>query len=679
MLLDKLEFNNHSALHSIIDEIDAVIYVIDAISYEILYANKKCITEFGDIIGQRCFSVLQENVSSPCGECSLSKDNITELENNTFKWEQKNSKNNKTYFFSDKIIKLNDKPVKVQIGIDITAQKQLEEKINLHKEQSLETFETLTNSTIEGLIIYDEHKECYQVNKVAPELLGYKAEEMIGMEAFDFVAPESMDIIREVIHHTNQEPYEAIMLRKDGSTFPALLRGKDIKLNGKELRVSAILDITQIKEKERIISDLAYYDSLTSLPNRVLLSDRVNQLLLKNKRTDHFGALMFIDLDHFKIINDTKGHISGDKILVDCAKRLKNTIRGYDTVSRFGGDEFIVLIDTRRTDKADAINDVTVVANKILRIFKEPFYINTSSFQLSASIGISLFNSNITFEEILKRADSAMYHSKDHGRNRFNFFDPQLQQKIERKALVLERLRKAIKEKSIQIYYQKQVDTNEKILGFEALARWNDEILGNVSPIEFIPLAEESGLIIEFGTYLIQETGKLLQLWAKDKEKKEWKISINISLSQFEKENFIYIVEDAVEDYNIPKNRLRLEITESILLKNVDRTLEKIQFFKNLGISISIDDFGTGYSSLSYLKKLSIDELKIDKSFVEDILTDENDETIILAIISIANKFGIEIIAEGVETQEVFEKLKELGCHSFQGYYFSKPLPLEQI
>jgi diguanylate cyclase len=676
MLLTHLEQNNKNTLRLIIDSIDALIYVIDAESYEILYANQKCLDEFGKILGQKCFSVLQNTQEKPCEGCPLSHPNIPET---TYKWEHTNTKNNKTYLFSDRFIQLENRLIKMQIGIDITTQKILESKMEQQQQQMFKTFETFTNSTIEALIIQDENKKCFKVNKVAPKLFGYETEEMIGISIFDFISKESLTHVKKVIQNADQAPYEAIMKKKDGSTFPALVRGKDFTLNDKPIRVSAILDITHIKAKEEIISQLAYYDPLTSLPNRILLSDRVNQLLLKNQRTKHIGALMFIDLDHFKIINDTRGHIAGDQILVECAKRLQNVIRSYDTISRFGGDEFILLIDTRRKDRATAINDISIIANKILGTFEEPFYIDTHSFQLGASIGISLFQDDITFEDALKQADSAMYHSKDSGRNRFNLFDPKLQKKIERKALILETLRTAIQNQEVEIYYQKQVNHKQNIVGVEALARWYDKTLGFISPVEFIPIAEESGLIVTFGNYLIEESAKLLSKWSFDKEKKNWRLSINISLKQFEQDNFEYFIEKTIKKYNLEKNKLRIEITESILLKNAEKALEKINFLKQLGISISIDDFGTGYSSLSYLKKLSVDELKIDKSFVEDILVDENDETIILAIMEIANKFGFDVIAEGVETEEIYKKLKTLGCTFFQGYYFAKPLPLSQI
>jgi len=676
---DLINLKSQEALQFIVDGIDAIIYIIDIENYEILYANKHCLEQFGSIIGKTCYSALQKDRKQPCDYCDLLDNKYPKEVGSTYKWEHHNTLNNKHYIFSDKITLINDRKVKVQIGINITKQKELETKILEQKTKNIETFEALSNSTIEGLIIYDENKKCISTNSVAPELFGYEAQEMIGKSAFEFIAYESVNHIKNVINNQNQEPYEAIMLRKDGSKFPAILRGRDIQLEGKNIRVSAVMDITKIKEKEEEILQLAYFDSLTTLPNRTLLEDRASRLINKNNRNKNYGALMFIDLDNFKNINDTKGHIVGDKILVECAKNLSKTIRKYDTVARFGGDEFVVLIDTQHVDKNSAVKSIRTVANNILRRISQPLTIKNVEYQLTASIGISIFNDNITFDELMKRADSAMYHSKDKGKNSFSFFDPKLQKEIERKTIIAEKLRGAIKNNKIKIHYQKQLNQNQKVVGVEALLRWTDKTLGYVSPVEFIAIAEESDLILKLGNYVIEESIKLISSWEKDKIKKDWKISINISIKQFEKDNFAKIIEKHIYQYNIVPNKLRLEFTESLLLKNTEKTLEKINYLKKLGLTFSIDDFGTGYSSLSYLKKLPIDELKIDKSFIDDILTDENDETIVLAILEIGNKFGFEVIAEGVETKEMYEKLLTLGCKYFQGYYFAKPIPEKEL
>lgn len=680
-LQNLIDIESRNSLDFIINGIDAVIYVIDVDNATILYANDKCKQEFGDIIGRTCYKVLQTGKSEPCEDCLLSNNNYLSHINSTYKWEHTNSINNKTYLFSERIIPNNTKNgyVKIQIGIDVTNQKELENKILEQQLKTIETFEALSNATIEGLIIYNSKKECIKVNKIAPELLGYTPDEMIGKSAFDFISEESIELVKRVIRNQDQSPYEAIMVRKDGSKFPAMLRGKDIKLGDEKIRVSALMDITNIKLKEAEISQLAYYDSLTSLPNRTLLEDRLTQLIYKTKRTGQYSALMFIDLDHFKIINDTRGHIVGDKILQQCANRLSVITRQYDTVARFGGDEFIVLIDTQTTDYSLAVNDISIIADKILHAVKQPFYIDSNEYLLSASIGIAMFNTPISIDELMKRADSAMYHSKDNGRDKYSFFNQTLQTSLERKATLLSKLREAIEHKKVKIQYQMQVDYNKTVVGVEALARWTDEELGVISPIEFIPIAEESGLIVKFSIYLLHEVATLIKSWENDEIKSKWRVSINISLKQFERDDFYDVIHHLIRKYNIEANKIRLEITESLLLKDAHNALLKINQLKALGVTISIDDFGTGYSSLSYLKKLPIDELKIDKSFVADILDDKNDETIVVSILSIAKQFGFDVIAEGIENEEIYQKLIDLGCSYFQGYCFHKPAPKEYL
>jgi len=661
----------------IINGIDALICAIDIDNSKIIYANEKCKQEFGDVMGKECYKVLQSSKTQTCDNCLLSSKNYIQSIDSTRKWEHKNTINNKTYLFSERIIQnsMQNGYIKIQIGIDITSQKELEFQIQEQQSKTIETFEALSNATIEGLIIYNSQKECIKVNKVAPELLGYTQEEMIGKNAFDFISHESIEQVKEFIKNKNQEPYEAIMVRKDGSKFPALLRGKDIKLGDTNIRVSALIDITEMKVKEAEISQLAYYDSLTALPNRTLLEDRISQLVYKCKRDSHYCALMFIDLDHFKIINDIRGHMLGDKILQQCALRLLKITRQCDTVARFGGDEFIVLIDTQ-TDKYEiAVHDVSIVAEKILQTIKQPFFVENSEYLLSASIGISLFNHTIAVDELMKRADSAMYHVKDNGRDSFSFFDQTLQSSLERKAILLAKLRDAIENKKIAIHYQAQVNQDKNIVGVEALARWNDDELGVISPVEFIPLAEESGLIVKFSIYLLNEVASLIKEWEKDDIKSNWRVSVNISLKQFERDDFYDIIYDIVKLYDIEASKIRLEITESLLLKDAQNALLKINQLKILGLTISIDDFGTGYSSLSYLKKLPIDELKIDKSFICDILHHKNDETIVVSILTIAKQFGFEVIAEGIENEETYQKLIDLGCLYFQGFCFHKPVP----
>lgn len=467
------------------------------------------------------------------------------------------------------------------------------------------------------------------------------------------------------------------MLKKDGSTFPAMLRGRDIKILDKVIRISAVMDISELKLKEEENLKLAQYDHLTGIPNRLMLKEIFSYMSKKIKRNGYYGALLFIDLDYFKTINDIKGHTIGDVVLIETAKRLKNILRETDFIARLGGDEFIILIDTKNGDKNSVINNINVVSNKILKEIRKPYLILEHDLRLTASIGTILFKNNNNLDELMKYADTAMYSSKEKGRNRFSYFDPKLQQLIEEKIELTKQLREAIENKKLVLYYQPQILTqnNEsKIIGVEALVRWNDSKKGLIPPNSFVNIAEETGLIIPMGRWILKEAAEQLKKWENDSEKKEWRISVNISHKQFERENFVHLIDSLIKEYNINPNKLRLELTENLLIKNTEETLDKIKELNEMGITLSIDDFGTGYSSLAYLKQLSIHELKIDQSFIRDILSDSNDFSIVETIISIGRKFNLDVIAEGVETKEHHEMLISMGCSYFQGYLFGLSL-----
>lgn len=539
---------------------------------------------------------------------------------------------------------------------------------------SVNLFKIFIDSTIEGLIISDEDGFCIDTNKVSPLLFGYEYGEMVGKNSLDFVAPQSYELVKKMMKNSSQEPYEAFVKRKDGSIFPAIVRGRDLMLESKKIRVSAILDISDIKKNEEKILKLAHYDILTELPNRILLKDYIQKALKQSSKTFHYGALLCIDIDYFKSINDLAGHEIGDTVLVEASKRIKKSIRQNDIAARLGGDEFAILIDTYKTNKREALCNLEVIVKKILFELQKPYIVSQYDFHLSASIGIAFFNNdNHCADELMKYADSAMYNAKSNGRNTFNFFDPKLQSLIEEKIKLINDLRKAIKEHAFHLNYQPQISSDTKIVGVEALVRWKHPESGMISPAAFIPAAEESGLIVPLGEWILEEAVKQIKLWETDAVKKHWHISVNISYRQFEKDDFTQSAQKILEKHSVKAEMLRLELTESLLIKNTSEALNKLHKLKQMGFSISIDDFGTGYSSLSYLKELPIDELKIDQSFIRDLTIDPNDEIITQTIISIGKKFGLEVIAEGVETQEQYEKLLGMGCQYFQGYLFAKP------
>jgi diguanylate cyclase (GGDEF)-like protein/PAS domain S-box-containing protein len=677
--------NLFKSMDMIINDTGVLVYVIDLESYELVYVNEKCKEEFGkEILGKTCFEVLQKGENTPCKFCSITDISTKTLKiGDTFEWDNVNSINGRHYVFNDRIaLWENDRKVKIQVGIDVTEQQQLQKELLEEKNNAVASFETLLDATIEGIFIFDHEKRCKLVNQVVSRLFGYSKDEMIGMRALEFIAEDSIETVIEYMKNSVQEPYEANMKRKDGSQFPALLRGYNVKLAGEDVRVSAIIDITKQKKYEKEILKLAHYDILTTLPNRVLLKEYISQAINRSIRTKQHYALLFIDLDNFKMVNDTVGHNVGDKVLVETAKRLKKSVRKNDVVARLGGDEFVILIETNCIDKESVIDNIIVVAEKILHHLQQPYYIEENVFRITASIGIKLFNdATFSMDELMKYADSAMYNAKSSGKNRFAFFNPQLQEIMETKILLIDNLREAIEKGNMELHYQTQTSyrKNKKIVGVEALVRWVDPVKGVISPAEFIPLAEESGLIIRLGEWIMEEAVKQVHSWRNDSEKRNWRVSINVSSKQFEEENFIARLEEILQKYDVKSGLIMLELTEGILIQNFKETIEKLHKLKALGISLSIDDFGTGYSSLSYLKQLPMDELKIDKSFIDDLTTDENDEIITQTIISIGQKFGLDVIAEGVETQEQFEKLHSFGCYLFQGYFFARPTKAELL
>lgn len=673
-------------METIVENSGALIYVIDLETHEILFANNKCKEEFGNVLNKTCYKVLQKGLNEPCSFCSLNQQEVPSLQlpfGNMYKWGHANSLNNNYYTFSSRISRWKDgRKVNVQFGIDITEQKRLEKKIIEEKDNFIKAFELIIDSTLEGIIAYDEDKKCIQSNQVASNFLGYTKEEMIGKSAFDFIAPSTLDLVKRVIENDDQEPYEAEMIRKDGSTFPSILRGRNLNLFGKKIRISAVIDNTEAKRKEKEILQLAHYDGLTKIPNRLLFKELFSSMVKRINRNNCYGALLFVDLDHFKIINDTKGHIIGDMVLVETANRIKKVLRDTDIVSRLSGDEFLVALELNHENELISIHHVNIIANKILSEIREPYLISDFDFRLSASIGIVLFKDEYEINELLRFSDIAMYSSKDKGRDTFTYFDPKLQLIIEEKADLIKLLREAIENNSMAMYYQLQIfseNNSETIIGVEALVRWIDGKKGVIRPDKFISLAEETGLIISLGKWILETTISQIKQWENDEVRKYWRVSINISSKQFEEKNFIDTIKSLIQKYNINPSKLRLELTENLLIKNTQEAINKINELNNLGISLSIDDFGTGYSSLAYLKKLSIDELKIDKSFIEDLTRDSNDYIIVETMISIAEKFNLELIAEGVETKEQFEKLKSMGCKYFQGYLFAKPVPLLEL
>ncbi len=538
----------------------------------------------------------------------------------------------------------------------------------------------------DGMVVTDTNKKILRVNRAFTKITGYAEQEVVGeVLGAHGLEKDGMNVYSSTwsdLEETEVVEDEVINIRKSGETYTEQVFITKVKdANGITSNfVASFRDITISKKATEEIQYLAYYDTLTNLPNRRLLVDRLKNALLKSQRTGRNGALLFIDLDHFKTLNDSLGHYVGDLLLQQVAERLTSILRESDTVARLGGDEYVVMLEGLSGNVDEAVAQAGFVGEKILTLLKEPFQLDTKVYQNTVSIGIALFSSNYqSFEEVLKHADIAMYQAKKHGRNSLRFFDPNMQMVIHARMELEYELRKAIELEQFQLYYQIQIDHLGNPIGAEALIRWNHPEQGLVSPLHFIPLAEETGLILPIGQWVLKEACKQLKTWEQTEQTKRFTLSINISAIQFHKNDFVETVVACFQHCKIDHSLLKFELTESILLEDIEDAVSKMNSLKNLGIQFSLDDFGTGYSSLQYLKLLPLDQLKIDQSFVRDLVEDKSDRAIVRTIIAIAESLELKVIAEGVETEEQLSLLAKKGCKYYQGYLFGRPVPIDEF
>lgn len=524
-------------------------------------------------------------------------------------------------------------------------------------------------------------------NKAFERLTGYAAEEVIGKDPAQLNGPmaqmDEMQRVQSMLTEGHSVRTELTYYTKHGEPIWLEMDILPIVNNAGEFMhwVSVGRDVTERKAAESRIQHLAFYDMLTSLPNRLLLLDRLDQALLNSIRLRRSGALLFLDLDNFKTLNDTHGHDFGDMLLEQVAQRLLDSVRITDTVARLGGDEFVVVVENLSEQHNEAAHEATLVADKILFALSQPFKLAEYEHYSSCSIGVAMFSNTqqATVDELLKRADLAMYQAKAAGRNTFRFFDPAMQALITKRAAMEEDLRQALRRDEMRLYYQPQVDSSGQWLGAEVLLRWEHPQQGILSPVAFIALAEETGLILPIGEWVLQTACKQLVTWSKREETANLSLSVNVSARQLHQHDFIDQVFSILKETGANAQYLKLELTESILVENVEEIIVKMNTLKNMGVSFSMDDFGTGYSSLSYLKRLPLSQLKIDRSFVRDVLDDSNDASIVQTIIALGQGLGLEVLAEGVENREQQLFLKEHGCLAYQGYLFGKPQPVERF
>lgn len=450
-----------------------------------------------------------------------------------------------------------------------------------------------------------------------------------------------------------------------------------------ELVSSLALSVERLKRQHAISKSLALYDNLTGLPNRKLFQDRLQRAIATSERDLKYGAIFFIDVDNFKNINDTSGHASGDYFLTVVAERTTASVKETDTVARWGGDEFVVVVENLSGSISQAGQAAEKIGEKIIESINVPIanpYAEGQFYHNSVSIGITLMYGHIhSAEELLKRADIAMYQAKVSGKNRLRNFDVEMQKQVEERLALEADLKQALRKGELELHFQPQYNSERAIFGAEILLRWQHSARGMVFPADFIPLAEETGDIVEIGKWIIRMACVKLQEWREGDKTGHLVLAINVSPRQFRDPGFADMVGETVRESGINPSALKLELTESLMLENVDETIQTMERLKEIGVGFSLDDFGTGYSSLAYLKRLPFSQLKIDRSFVRDVTVDKNDAILIRTIIGMAENLNLQVLAEGVETQEQLAALTEMGCHAYQGYHFSKPVSVQDF
>lgn len=562
------------------------------------------------------------------------------------------------------------KPSLQSVFLDITSRKQADEDSRFKS--------MLLDRATDSVFVHDLSGKFVYVNEAAYKDRGYTKEELMAMSLQDLNSPESAKHVAERVSLVKKQGsaiIEATHIKKDGTLMPVEVHAMLIERNGKEFLVGIARDMTERKLAEEKAEYLAYYDSLTGLPNRLLLNDRLSLALAHAHRSKEMLSLMYLDLDSFKTINDTLGHDMGDRLLRDVAERLQRCLREGDTVARIGGDEFVVLLP-----QISSTDDVAKVAEKVIEQLKPSFDYDGRELHITTSIGITLYpHDGSDVQTLFKNAEVALYRAKEQGRNNYQLYTSSMNAKAFERLALENSLRKALERKEFRVFYQPQInlDTGE-IVGMEALIRWQHPDLGLVAPAQFIPLAEDTGLIVEIGEWVLRTACQQNKAWQAEGYPAV-RVSVNLSARQFQQQEMVEMVERVLKDTKLAPEYLELEITESAVMQDAVRAIEILHELNKHGIKVAIDDFGTGYSSLSYLKNFPINRLKIDKVFVHTITTDKNDAAIVAAIIAMSHNLKLKAVAEGVETIEQLDFLRALDCDEMQGYLFSRPICPEDV
>lgn len=564
----------------------------------------------------------------------------------------------------------------VIIGRDITEQKRAEARLNLTASMFAHASEAIMITTATGTIL--------EINDAFCKITGYSREEVIGQNPRILSSGRHTQAFYSKMWHDLIEHGfyfgEIWNKRKNGMIYPEMQTISAVRdAQGNVLHYIALFsDISDRKRAEEEIYHLAYYDTQTRLPNRRFLNERLDLALSNAMQSHHYGILLVLDMDNFKTINDSLGLEYGDLLLVEVAQRIKSCVREMDIVSRIGGDEFAVLIEGMATRADTATQKAIALTEKIRTALTAPYLLKDTTCVSSPSIGVTLYcDSKISADHLLKQADMAMYQAKEAGRNTVRFFDLAMQVAVEARAALESDLRHALSAQQFHLHYQLQVDNDRRPLGAEALIRWRHPTRGIVAPADFIPIAEADSLIVEIGDWVLNSVCHQLDVWSQQAQTRHLSLAVNVSAQQFKQPDFVTKVAAALQAHRVDAARLKIELTESVILEDLNDVIRKMHELMALRVKLSMDDFGTGYSSLSYLKQMPIDQLKIDQSFVRDITSNQNDAVMVKTIIDLAKNFRLNMIAEGVETEAQFALLQQMGCMAYQGYLFGKPVPIE--
>ncbi len=581
------------------------------------------------------------------------------------------------YYFTGHRINLDDQIYLVGVGLDITERRSAEMELRI----AASAFETQ-----DAILITDAKSNIVRVNRAFTEITGYSAEEVLGqnprmMNSGQHERSFYIEMWQQLLH-SGCWAGEIWDRRKSGQIYPKWLAISAVKDAAGETThyVAIFSDITARKQAEEMIHNLAFYDALTKLPNRRLFLDRLQAALAASMRRKDFGAVLFIDLDRFKALNDTLGHEYGDLLLIEVGVRIKACVREMDTVARFGGDEFVVLIGEISKHLDDASHKVAVVAEKIRETLSSPYKLKEHEHHCSPSIGISLFHDNdVPMDVLIEHADMAMYQAKNAGRNTVRFFDPVMQHNVAAHDALENDLHHAIELNQLHLHYQIQVDNNNRPMGAEAFLRWDHPERGMLMPGHFLPIAEESNMVIDIGRWVLQTAYQQLALWKQDEITRDLTLTVNISAKHFAHTEFVDEIANMLKAGHVDPTRLKLELSERLVLIDLNSTIAKIEALKSLGVRLSMDNFSTVYSSLSYLKQLSSDQLKIHKEFVHGISQGGNDVRLVETVINLAKSLDLHVFAEGVETEEERAFLHDHDCNAYQGYLFGKPVAIEEF